>query len=357
MANSPDITALGAYAGKYEKKLFSKLFNSFDIANDIQVYPNVKGKIKLTKLTAGKGARPYSSIFEGKGTDLQYTNRDAEAIQAKRDLLVEPSKYRQTWMAESMKDGVNVMDIPFAQYVWEQVMIELAAEINDTTAYYGLGVAAFAAYAAGTAYAVGDKIIFSNPTSGIIDYWICNTITTAGQSPVTHAAKWTLANAEAICVGLGTLIAAEIVGGGLTAQVTGAITNTNAVAKVELMVRKMPVAYRKAGFGVFVSYDVFDKYQDDYRERYGKNFMVNADGFYYVDGSSRKIKLIPCTWMGTSQRIICSPKENLLMLTDKLSDMQNIRTIEQMYTLQAGISFGIGFQIRDLEAMQVNDQP
>lgn len=38
----PNLTKLSAYAGKYEKKLFSTLINSLDIANDITVYPGIK---------------------------------------------------------------------------------------------------------------------------------------------------------------------------------------------------------------------------------------------------------------------------------------------------------------------------
>jgi hypothetical protein len=158
-----------------------------------------------------------------------------------------------------------------------------------------------------------------------------------------------------MATGFGTIIAAEVTGGAITPVVTGAITTTNAVSKLELMNKAMPVAYRKAGYTQYVSYDVFDKYQEDYRERYSKYQEANVDGFYYLDGTSRKVKILPVTWMGTSQRIIATPKENLLMGTDMLSDLQKINTIPAMYTLGAGIVFTVGFEIRDLAAMRVND--
>ena len=48
---TPDAAALNAYAGRYEKKLFSTMRNSADILKDITVIPGVKNTLKLTKLT------------------------------------------------------------------------------------------------------------------------------------------------------------------------------------------------------------------------------------------------------------------------------------------------------------------
>lgn len=44
-------------------------------------------------------------------------------------------------------------------------------------------------YNAGTAYAAGDQIYFTE-ASGNKNYYRCVSATTAGQSPITHAAKW-----------------------------------------------------------------------------------------------------------------------------------------------------------------------
>ncbi|MNF00557.1 hypothetical protein D3C80_1994010 [compost metagenome] len=60
--------------------------------------------------------------------------------------------------------------------------------------------------------------------------------------------------------------------------------------------------------------------------------------------------------MNTSSRLITTPKENLLLGCDLLSDLNKINTVPALWTMQVGIAFGIGFQIRDLEAIKVNDQ-
>jgi hypothetical protein len=307
MSTSPTVSALSAYAGQYEQALFSTLVNGMDAAKDITVYPNVKDTVKLTKLTAGGGARPYSATHQPNTAALAYTGRDLTVRIGKLDLLVEPLKYNNTWMSQVMSAGTNNDDIPFAQYVWEQVMKELAAEINDSTVW------------AGTYNASGS-------------------------------------NAAAIATGLGTLIATELTATNLTAVATGAISNTNAVEKFELMYKSMPAAYRSQGFTIYCSYNSFDKYQEDYRERFKKYVEMNDNGQYTLDATARKVNIVPATWMGTSNRLVATPKENLLLGTDLLSDFNKINTIQDVWTIKAGIGFKIGFQIRDLAAIRVNDQ-
>lgn len=304
----PNISALSAYPGKYEKSLFSTLYNGLDVVKDTTLVTGVKNKLKMTKLTVGAGVKPYSPTFAVSDEDLVYTGRDLEVNLAKRELLIEPLKYRTTWMSEVMKPGTDPMDIPFAQYVWEQVMARIAQEVNDNAIYSGVY------NGAGTA-------------------------------------------AADIVTGFGTLIAAEITATNLTPVVTGAITNVNAVSKLELMMKAMPVAYRNKGFNLYVSYDVADKYNEDYREKYKKYVEMNENGYYYIDNTNRKVQIIPATWMGASQRVIATPKENLLVGTDEMADWTGrITTAPDIWTLKAGIAFEIGCQIRDLGAIKVNDQ-
>jgi hypothetical protein len=44
------------------------------------------------------------------------------------------------------------------------------------------------------------------------------------------------------------------------------------------------------------------------------------------------------------------------MGTDRLSDMNHIETDKHIYTMDAGISFLLGFQVRDFDAMKIGDQ-
>lgn len=303
----PNISALAAYPGTFEKKLFSTLYNSLDLVSDCTLITGVKNKLNMTKLTVGAGVKPYSPTFAVADDDLVYTGRALEVNLAKRELLIEPLKYRTTWMSEVMRPGVNPDDIPFAEYVWSEVMKNIAKEVNDGT-YLG---------------------VYNGAGTGVAD----------------------------IATGFGTLIADAITAADLTAVATGAITNINAVSKFEQMMKAMPVAYRRAGFNLYCSYDTADKYNEDYREKYKKYVEMNENGYFYIDNTQRKVQIVPATWMGASQRIIATPKENLLVGTDEVADWnQRITTAPDIWTLKAGIAFALGFQIRDFAAMKVNDQ-
>lgn len=308
---TPDTSALAAYAGKYEKKLFATLRNSLDIFKDITVLPGIKNTLKLTKLTVKDGVRAYRETFDAADDDLAYSGRDLSVELLKRDILINPLKYRSTWMSEVMKDGVNVGDIPFAGYVSDQTMIKIAQEVND------------GAYLADKSD--GSTLAKSFDGLGTI---IADLITAEGVTPGT----------------------------GLTPVATGAISNTTAVAKFEQMMKAMPVAYRRAGFNLYCSFDVFDKYNEDYREKYKKYLEQNTNGEYYIDNTSRRVQIVPATWMGTSQRIIASPKENLLAGVDGLGDMDKIVTDVELELIKWRVLFAMGFQIRDLNAIKVNDQ-
>ncbi|MBE7178872.1 MAG: hypothetical protein INR69_20895 [Mucilaginibacter polytrichastri] len=308
---TPNTTALSAYAGKYEKALFAILRNNLDLMNDVTVVPGIKNRLKLTKLAVKDGIRAYREQFDAADDDLSYSGRDLDVDLLKRDMLINPLKYRNTWMSEVMKPGVNLDDVPFAAYVNEQIAKKLAQEVNDN--------AYLAAKGAGTSVATTFD-------------------------------------------GLGTLIAAAITaegvtpGTGLTPVVTGALSNTTAVSKFEQMMKSMPIAYRRAGFTIYCSYDSFDKYNEDYREKYKKYLEQNTNGEFYIDNTSRKVQILPCTWMGSSSRLIATPKENLLAGVDGLGDMDKISTFIHHELIEYRWVFALGFQIRDLAAIRVNDQ-
>lgn len=308
---TPDTSAIAAYAGKHQLALFATLRNSLDIFKDITVIPGIKNTLKLTKLTVKDGVRGYREQFDAADDDLSYSQRDLSVELLKRDMLINPLKYRSTFMSEAMKPGVNPDDIPFAKYTTEEVMKKIAQEVND------------AAYLA----VKGDASSVAKTFNG-----------------------------------LGTLIAAAIdaetatPGSGLVPIATGAITNVNAVSKVEQMMKAMPVAFRRVGFEIFMSYDVFDKYNEDYREKFKKYLAPNDDGVYTVDNTSRKVKIVPATWMGSSQRLISTPKANLLGGCDGLGDMDKLHTDVELEILKWRALFAMGFQIRDIAAIKVNDQ-
>jgi hypothetical protein len=161
--------------------------------------------------------------------------------------------------------------------------------------------------------------------------------------------------AKDITDGFGTILAREIANQKLTANVTGAITSDDAVAQVEYMYRRHNAKYRQMTMNAYMSYATYDKYCDNYRERFKVRSLPDNFLQTSIDSSGGKCFLKPVLWMNDSQRIIVTPKENMLIGTDRLSDLNTIRTQPDMWVLKAGVAVNIGCQFRDLEVLQVND--
>lgn len=308
---TPDTTALGAYAGKYELALFSTLRSKLTILTDYTVIPGLKAPMKLTKLTVKDGIRGYREDFDSSDDDLSYSGTEIGTTLLKRDLKINPLKYRPTWMSQVMKPGVNVDDIPFAKYTNEQIMIQIASEVQR-----GLYLAV-----------KGDE----------------STLAKSFDGPGTLIAK--------------AIIAENTVAGtGLTPVATGAITNTNAVASFEKMVAALPTEYVENGCEIDASIDSARKFQEDYRERYGKYKEKDEKGQLVVNDTGGQVVIKPRGWMGTSSRLIATPFENKLVGIDGLGDMDKIITDYELEIIKYRILFAMGFQFRDLQAMRVNDQ-
>ncbi len=295
---TPDLSALSSSFVKFGGQYIMKAVNAADYkAQGIQVYKNVKAPQALVKISAQGNPRPYRSQDDTAGNGVEYTDRLLTVYQSKWDMDVDPEIYRNTYLAEDNDDG------KFYQYVLQQVSAEYIAMINDNTAWLG----------------------------------------------VYNAAGTT---AAAIATGWGTIIANEITATNLTPVVTGAITNANAVTKVEDVVKTAPAWMRKKGMIVMVSYDVFDKYHAHYRTLNGYQYKPSADGEFKVDGVNAVIR--PQSFMGTSQRIAVTVANNFCIGTD--SESIKVAATARRNVIEMRPMYPVGFQIQDLEALIVNDQ-
>lgn len=353
--NNPDLSALAAYPGRYSKELFSRFYNGMDFMNDLTVYPNVKSKMQLTKLSVNDEPRPYTGKFEPQDGDLVYAPRELVVDLFQRDIEVDPKKYQPTFLAEmtGAGSGSDNLNIPFAAFMWETVMGEQGASLNDKTAFFGKGKAAYSLWASGSTYSTGNRVYFNDGNR--VNYYVAIASTSTGQSPLTHPAKWKKENAMAITKGLGTIIADEIAGGGLTAETIGSVTSSNGYDAFMAIWRKLPAAVRAKGATIFCSYTDYDAMVDQYESAVGK-YTISDNGVQFLPKTDRKCVVKPATWMNGSRRLICTPKANLVVGVDRAEDANTITTIPQHYTIEASISGVIGFQIRDLSAIVVGDQ-
>jgi hypothetical protein len=358
--NSVDLSLLEAFPGHYNEELFTALYNSFDAINDFTFWPGLKNTEKLTKFSVNSGAKPHTGIFAPATGDLQYTGQDITVQPWQRDIKIVPSLFRQSFMAynRGKGEGADNLRVPFEEFVWRTIFGNLAAGINNKSIYFGVGAAAFAAYNPATAYAVGNKIAFTKANEEV-SYYYCKVITTAGQTPETHPAKWENWDLQAIMVGYGAILAAGITAGKLNPFVTGVIdASDNAYQIQKDLFRQLtePVQDSKELITIFQSRTDYWLLTDAFEDRVSKYTEKDASGITYLAGTDRKCIVKPVTSMAGSRRLIATRKSNMIIGTDELSDFNTVNVVKGVYHLDAGISGVIGVGIKDLSEMIVSDQ-
>lgn len=359
MANNPDISALAAYPGTYQMALFRKLYNGFDAANDLTMYYNIKNTLLMHKLIIKNGPKPYTGILKSRGDDIGYEPHSLTVQKFQRDIVIEPEKYRTTFMANLRGPGENANNktIPFAQFTWETIMQDIASQMNDAV-YFGVGKSAFTAGDAATAYAVGAMKSFV--VDNEVRYFRANQAIAAGQTPVVAPTMWDDVNSLAIFEGfapkIANLVSLGAHAGGVDPVTTGVISDaSNAYAQFKKMFRSQTTALRNKGLTIFCSYANYDILSDDVENKVTKYTEVDNE-IIYLGLTGRKCIVKPATWLGNSNRLICTDPANLIIGTDLLSDFNNIATEEHPYTIDAGITGVLGVQVRDPEALRVNEQ-
>ncbi len=306
LLSSPIVSGLTTYAGKYQKELIGQVFNNLDIAN-LNVVTNVKGKTYFPALSVGRGLKKYGPTF-GPVDDLTFTDRALTPELAKRELQVEPKKFLNTFMSEQMSMKATNTSIPFENFIMQKLMEQVAGELND----YVIGA--------------GD---------------------TADADP-----------AKAITNGFLKIITADLAASAYTVTATGAWSNTNAHTKAETLFKALPTAWKTKDTNMYLSYTQFFNYLEAYRAAYPYDISVYQDATkpLYVKHSNGKCKLVPSTWLGSSNRVIIAPKENMVVGTDSLDDRNAIKAVEDVWIVKMGLSFLIGMCIPDPTAIWVNDQ-
>ena len=367
-----DVTAISAFAANNQKPLISSLVNGLDIASDIMVQPNVKNKIPMPKLKVGNGIRPYLGSTEFKQSDLTYTDRYLEVKLGKRELLIDPEDYRATYLAWANTPGSSAMEkkIPFAQFMWNQVILAVQRELNDETSWKGdTAIQAKSLWAASpTTYTVGDQVKFV--VNGVNEFFQCVTNAGADESPATHPAKWLNITARAVSDGIEKLVLAGISGSQISPVTTGAVSDgAGALTAAKKLFRAFTPAYKNHGIIEHVSFTDFELLLDGLSTvyRYTQKDVKPGETPPYVvlPETGGKCIVKPATWLGTSRRMVAEPimpgdasgrGANIYLGTDLLSDMSQINTKQNLWTLEAGLKFAIGFQIQDMEAIRVGDQ-
>lgn len=354
---SPDLSAIASYAGKNARKLHRRLLTGLDIAKDITPMYGIKHAEQLTKLVIKNGPKPYTGDFKARNNDISYTDRQIVVDKFQRDILIHPSKYRTSYLGEKREagEGANNMSIPFAQFTNEAIIDENSSILNNQTAFFGIGKSAFTAFNPATAYTGTGTEFISFISDGDINYFKVISATTAGQTPVTNPDKFENVNALAITIGLGTKINQGRTSQDITrVSSTGAITSDDAYEQFQMVWRNLPDELRRKGAIIYSSLNSHDCLLDSIEEKVSKHTVLDL-GITYLPKTNKKCMILPASWMGSSQQLICTTKENLIYGTDGASDFNTIRVLPDVYTLKYSITGVLGFQYQDGDAISMND--
>ena len=350
---NPDITKIATYIGKVRKGIVPKLVNSMDISSDITLVPNIKNVSVSTSLSINGGPKPQDGNFNPEPGDLDYNPRLLTVEGFQRDMLITPSLYRKSHFAyeRTAGEGAKNKSIPFEAYTLKRVLENDAAILNDQTAFYGVGKAAFAAFNAGSVYTAGQRVYFT--MNNHIQYFVCKATTTAGQSPASNPEKWTKSNALAICVGLGTHLLAGRSSGDITKVISaGSLSAYDLYKKV---FRAHSDARKKLGVRIYSPTSKTEELFDDFENKVGKYPENDGSGNMYLAGTNKKGLIVPARWMSKSNLIFSGPMENFEMGTDLLSDMETFNVVPDVYSIKMGMSGVMGFNYQDGNEITMTD--
>ena len=306
---SSPVLNLTAFNGQVAQELLTEAVNGLDCAKNTKLLTNIPYKVILPKFTASAGARPYR-LQEDFVATLNGTDRTLEIKRAKMDFLIEPEKFRTTYL-QNVRNGLTDPNaIPYESFLMQMQLDKFLSEINNDVAYLG------AFNGSGT-------------------------------------------TAAAIADGWGTILAALISASTIAPETLGTINNTNAVAKFQQLYRSMPEVWRNKMTNLYCSYEMFDNYKDNLPASANIVFVGtnNPEGEeqLYLLGSNKRCKIIPATWMAGSDRVIITPQDNLVMGLGFGNDVPTIEIVPALSSLKCRINYFTGFQIADPAVVFCNE--
>jgi hypothetical protein len=255
----------------------------------------------------------------------------------------------------------------FAPFVWDQVFKAMWREVNDEVAYFGIDRTGILAYAPASTYVAGNRVTFT--LNGVQEWFQATGAVAANQTPQTNPALWRNITARAVVPGIESYFSA-LIAGGFAVTATGAVTNgATALAANLALFRSFTPAYKNSGVIIHGSWTDYEFLTDGLATR---TINVSSDTKEFLNmnllplpETGGRCFFKPATWLGTSRRLIAEPiiiengnayGANLVMGTDLLSDGNSINLIPDVYTLKAGITFDLGFQVQDPSALRLGNQ-
>lgn len=304
------------YTRDFSDQLFTELFYNFQTADLVTTHEGVKGEKILTQLELGQNfARRWGKAFTPPANLIAFKPRKIKTALNKVDFSITPQDYESSYLGQFRKKGQKLNDMPFEGYTMDKVLAKLNTEFED---------------------AIWQAVESDTASDG--DYL------------------------RETFDGYLKIIADEITAGTITPVATGAITQNDIIDQLRDMWEEVGVPYKNAGVDIMMSYSLYDTYRIAYKNAYKVDpaySMITASGYEGIlfELGNSKTRIIPVVGLGSSNRIIITPRENLHMAIDDPSDvMFNVEGVKR--ELHFWMDFRMGAQILIIQdgILVVNDQ-
>lgn len=309
--NTTDLAAsLGSFYRESNRPLSREIFLGFD-SKDYMTVAQGKDQIPLVPVAMGNIVKPSAGTNAWAPTSnaIDFKPRILQLRRWKVDLELVPDVLYNRYPAYLLqRGGKDEMEPTFEQFLYDHIIGKAKENLENLVIYRGVYDA-------------------------------------AGTGPA------------AVADGLLTLIAAEITATTITPVATGAVSSTNAVAAFEQVYRSLPAVLQDGETVAFCSYDLFNKYCDDFRTRYGASTVTtDTNGFRRARLEGTNCTIVPRVGMGTSQRIVITTKENVYLGMDLEPDFEEISFEPNRRGIDVMMDGKIGVQIERLDYLRVNNQ-
>ncbi|MCH5215259.1 MAG: hypothetical protein J1E97_08725 [Muribaculaceae bacterium] len=156
--------------------------------------------------------------------------------------------------------------------------------------------------------------------------------------------------------GFDTITESEVTGGGLSAEngnymkLDKKIDGTNAVDVLKSILYKMSPILRQEECFLFCPYEVADAYNEAYLMSHAGIMYNDKYNQVTVEGSNNKLTIVPLASKEGSKYLQISPKRNMLVGFDQMSDQENVMVKEykpDILTYCAKMFFGVQFESID----------
>jgi len=303
---SVNITALNSALGAYARQAKVDIFNKILRESTAQYFTTFTGAIDelpLAKLNTGSILKPYAAGGGFTATDdaLVFGARILNARRISADISIVPLDLYNSWLGQlAGAPPSSPFDIPFEQFIMDSISKQAQDDL-EAAVWNGIYDAA------GTSA--------DDTMTGVLQ--LVKAAVTSGAIPAGNVSAYT------------------------------AITSGNALDQIRLVRSKIAPQYRNKPMYCFLSVANFDNYMDDYQNTVG-SVVYNRDYTQVlIEGTQTQLIAIPGMVGDDSDRILITPKENLVFGYDIEGAASNIITQEFNRTIKVMMDFRAGVNFRD----------